>query len=81
MFQFAFLLWFSVVFFVAELCLRKLVMFCALLGPAADTLFGVDVLVLLPLFFSSCARTASASLSSCCLHFCIWQVFYPRPDQ
>lgn len=51
MFQFAFLLWFSVFFFVAELCLRKLVMFCALLGPAADTLFGVDVLVLLPLFF------------------------------
>lgn len=41
----------SVVFFVAELRLRKLVMFCALLGPAADTVFGVDVLVLLSLFF------------------------------
>lgn len=48
--QFALLLWFSVVlgfFFVAEFCLRQLTVCSALLGADADTVFGVDVLVLL----------------------------------
>lgn len=34
-------------FFVAEFCLRQLMVFSALLGAVADTVFGVDVLVLL----------------------------------
>lgn len=60
MFQFALLLWFSEFSFVAELCLRKLVMFCAFLGPAADIFFGTDVPALLSLFLPSCSRTSSA---------------------
>lgn len=34
-------------FFVAEFCLRQLTVCSALLGADADTVFGVDVLVLL----------------------------------
>lgn len=75
MFQFALLLWFSVFSFVAELCLRKLVMFCAFLGPAADIFLGTDVPALLSLFLPSCSRTASALPSSCCLHFGVWKCF------
>lgn len=70
-----------VVLFIAELLLKKLVMFCAVLGPAADSTFEVDALVLFCLFLPSCMRSVSAPPNCCCLHFCIWQVFYLRPDQ
>lgn len=56
-------------FFVAEFCLRQLMVFSTLLGAVADTLFGVDVLVLLlvsapQLLFASLWQSRSSGFVS-----------------